>query len=93
MPRSGSGDRVVVGRKLVAAPDNMQIGPDQHEVATVDIPSGTAFDLKDVEASPNFREGVPERIKGCAGRTKADERVFVADPIVQRLAIIEPDVR
>ena len=68
VPRCDSGDGTMVGSNRVAAPDHMQIGSNQNQVATINLSSGNAVDLNNVKL----------RAKLCKGDfDEATDRVIV----------------
>ena len=71
----------------------MQIGPNQHEVVTVDRLSRNAVDLNNIEPRAKLFEGVTKRWQSCVVPTKTDECELATNSVVQCLAVIQPDVR
>ena len=71
----------------------MQVGPNQDQVVTVHLSSGIAVDLNDVKPRAKLCKGLAKRGQSCVVPTKTDERELATNLIVQRLAVVEPDVR
>ena len=70
----------------------MQIGPNQHEVATIDLSSRSAIDLNNIELRANLFEGLTKRWQSCVIPTKTDECELATNSIVQRVAVVQPDM-
>jgi len=71
----------------------MQIGPNQHEVATVDLSSRNAVDLNNIELRAKLFEGLTKRWQSGLVPTKTDECELATNSVVQCLAVVQPDVR
>lgn len=73
--------------------NNMQIGPNQDQVVTVNLSSGIAVDLNNVKLRAKLCKGLAKRGQSCVVPTKSDECELATNLIVQCLAVVEPDVR
>src|SRR5882724_5444181 len=93
VPRRDHGDSAMVGRNGVAAPNNMQIGPNQDQVVAVNLSSGIVVDLNKVKLRTKLCKGLAKRGQSFVVPTKTDECELATNSIVHRLAVVEPDVR
>ena len=66
----------------------MQIGPNQHEVVTIDLSSRNAVDLNNAELCAKLVEGLAKHWQSCVVPTKTDECELATNAIVQRLAVV-----
>ena len=71
----------------------MQIGPNQHEVVTVDRSSWNAVDQNNIELRAKLFKGLAKRWQSCVISAETDECEFATNSIVQCLAAVQPDVR
>jgi hypothetical protein len=80
-------------RKTVSAPDHVQVGPQQQEIMTVDIPRPLFIQGHQRERRSIRGKCARERC-GVGGRaSQAEQGVTVAEAILQRNAVIEPYMR
>src|SRR6185295_15004702 len=84
---------VRIGGYGVASPDDIKIRAHQDEVIAVDVAWRRCFDRQLLEGRAARTHRPPEA--GRVGRAAAEsqERVAVADRIVDRTSFVEPDVR
>ena len=93
MPRDNARNLIGIVRQRVAAPDHMQIRPDQKIVETVDVARRLAVKIEHRKRRPDRAERLPQT-RRIATTRKLQQRKAALDAIVYRqLAGLEPDMR
>src|SRR5437879_3332937 len=80
-------------RRLIAAPDDVQVRPQQDEIVAVNIARRAAGDVENVEGGAIRREGPSQRRRIRPGGAEAKQRVARPQAILQGGVAVEPDVR